>query len=141
MATVSRYSHLGRIYIPGFLNVCHSSQLASSSVYVSRSGAMSTGDRCSVTRLAEVVDVCCCRQSHSEAQDNPEGRVDTHSPLVSVTTVVSTLTTTVCEPPSILSVRLRPTFTTGGKSYHLHAWRLSCSTTGRFLREVSCRSS
>ena len=89
MATVSRYSHLGRIYIPGFLNViakpahherveppprsnksniqtvgdsssghvCHSSQLASSSVYVSRSRAMSTGDRCSVTRLAEAVDV------------------------------------------------------------------------------------
>ena len=38
-------------------HVCHSSQLASSSVYVSRSGATSTGDRCSVTRLAEAVDV------------------------------------------------------------------------------------
>ena len=38
-------------------HVCHSSQLASSSVYVSRSGATSTGDLCSVTRLAGAVNV------------------------------------------------------------------------------------
>ena len=33
-------------------HVCHSAQYASSPVYVSSSGASSTGERCSVTRLA-----------------------------------------------------------------------------------------
>ena len=50
---------------------------------------------------------------HSEAQIDPEGRSDTHSPLMAVTTVVCTLVTTVCGPPSILSVQSRPTVTTG----------------------------
>ena len=87
MATVSRYSPLGqthsglpqcdsrevisaepahqdRVVNPIFKlwgsssgHVCHSTQLTSSSVYVSSSGAKSTGDRCSVIRLAETVDV------------------------------------------------------------------------------------
>ena len=38
-------------------HVWHSPQHASSPVYVSNSGAPSTGDRCSVTRLAGEVDV------------------------------------------------------------------------------------
>ena len=41
------------------------------------------------------------QQSHSEAQDDPGGRGDTPSPLVAVTTEVSTLATAVCGPPSI----------------------------------------
>ena len=49
----------------------------------------------------------------SEAQDDPGRRGDSHSPLVAVTTVVSTLTTSVCGPPSILSVPRRPAVTTG----------------------------
>ena len=62
-------------------------------------------------------------------------RVDTHRPLVAVTTVVSSPATMECElPATILSVPQRPFVTTGlylssGKSYHLHAWRLLCSTT------------
>ena len=96
----------------------HSPQLASSPVYVSSSGATSTGDRCSITRLAAVVNVHVstispAQQSHSEAQDDPGGRGDTHSPLVAVTTMVSTLTMSVCGPPSILSVPARPTVTRG----------------------------
>ena len=86
--------------------------------FVSSSGAMSTGDRCSVSGLAGTFDVHVftvspAQQSHSEAQDDPGGRGDTHSPLVAVTTMVSTPTTTVCGPPSILSVPSRPTVTTG----------------------------
>ena len=51
--------------------------------------------------------------SHSEAQDHSGGSGDTHKPLVAVTTVVSTLTTSVCGPPTLLSVPPRPTVTTG----------------------------
>ena len=70
----------------------------SSSVYVSSSGASGTGDRCPVKGLAGEVDVHVstvspAQQSHSEAQD---GRGDTHRPLVAITTVVSTSTTSVC---------------------------------------------
>ena len=42
--------------------------------------------------------------SHSEAQDHSEGRGDTHSPLVAISTVVSTLTTSVCGPSTLLSL-------------------------------------
>ena len=54
---------------------CHSPQHASAPVYISSSRAMSTGDRCSVTRRAGVVDVHLstvspAQQSHSQAQDD-----------------------------------------------------------------------
>ena len=58
--------------------------------------------RCSVTRLARTVDAHVS-PAHSEAQDDPGGQGDTHSLLVTITTVVSTHTTFVCGP----------TFTTG----------------------------
>ena len=85
-------------------HVCHSPQHASSPVYVSSSGASSTGDRCSVTRLAGEVHlyvstVSSAQQSHSEAQDHTGGRSDTNSSLVAITTVVSTHTTSVCGTP------------------------------------------
>ena len=94
-------------------HVCHSPQHASSPVYVSSSGPSSTGDRCSVTRLAGAVDVHVstispARQSHSEAQDDPGGRGDIHSPLVAVRIVVSTLTTSVCGSLSFFSLLPRP---------------------------------
>ena len=59
---------------------CHSPQHASAPVYISSSRAMSTGDRCSVTRLAGVVDVNVstvspAQQSHSQAQDDAGGEV------------------------------------------------------------------
>ena len=98
--------------------VCHSPQHASSPVHVSSSGASGTGDRCLVTTLAGEVNVHVstvspAQQSHSEAQDHPDGRGDTHRPLVAVTTVVSTPATTECGSPMILSVPQRPVFTTG----------------------------
>ena len=40
------------------------------------------------------------QQNHSEALADPDGRSDTHSPLVAVTTVVFTPTTSVCGEPS-----------------------------------------
>ena len=75
-------------------HVCQSPQHASIPVYVSSSGASSTGDTCPVTGLAGEVDVHVstispAQQSHLEAQDHSGGRGDTHSPLVVVTTMVS----------------------------------------------------
>ena len=99
--------------------VCHSPQHASSPVHGSSSGASSTDDRCFVTGLAGEVNVHVstispAQQSHSEAQDHPDGRGDTHRPLVAVTTMVSTPATIECGSPStILSVPQRPFVTTG----------------------------
>ena len=54
------------------------------------------------------------QQSHSEAQDHPDGRGDTHRPLVAVTTMASTPATIECgSPATILSVPHRPFGTTG----------------------------
>ena len=99
--------------------VCHSPQHESSPVHGSSSGASSTDDRCFVTGLAGEVNVHVstispAQQSHSEAQDHPDGRGDTHRPLVAVTTVVSTPATIECGSPAmILSVPQRPFVTTG----------------------------
>ena len=107
-------------------------------VYVSDSGPSSTGDACTVTRLAGTVDVhvstfLLAQQSRSETTYHPEQRENSSGPLVAVTTVVPTPTLTVCGPPSHHSILPRSTVTTGVhlgcKSYHLHACRLSCSTT------------
>ena len=61
------------------------------------------------------------------------GQRYSNSTLLAVITVVPTATTSVCGPPSHHSVPSGPPVTTdtvsGGKSYLLHAWRLSCSTT------------
>ena len=94
--------------------VCHSPQHASSPVHGSSSGATSTADRCFVTGLAGEVNVHVstvspAKQSHSEAQDHPDGRGDTHRPLVAVIPV-----TIECgSPATILSVPQRPFVTTG----------------------------
>ena len=82
-------------------HVCNSPQHASSPVYVSSSRASSIGDRYSITRLAgeddvHVSTVSPAQQSQSEAQDHSGGRGDTHSPLVAISTMVSTPTTSVC---------------------------------------------
>ena len=84
------------------------------------------------------------QQSHSQALDDPGGRGDTHSPPVAVTTIVSTLATTVCGIPSILSVLLRPTVTTGicleqqvVPSAHMEALMQHYQAAG-FSREI-CR--
>ena len=99
-------------------HVYHSPQHASSPVYISSSGALSTGSRCSVTRLAgevhvHVSTVSPVQQSHLEAQDQLGMLSNTKSPLVAITTVVSTPTTPVCGPPLILSIPPRLTVTRG----------------------------
>ena len=119
-------------------HVCHSLQHASSPVYVSNSGSSSTGDRCSVTRLVGEVDVHVstvspAQQSHSETKDHPGGLGNSNSPLVAITTVVPTSYSSVCRPPHIMRYRQdllsQQGYVSDGKSYHLHAWRLSCSNT------------
>ena len=52
-------------------------------------------------------------KSLSDAQDNPGGQGDTNSPLVAITTVVSTFTMSVCGPPTLLSIPPRPAVTAG----------------------------
>ena len=71
--------------------------------------------------------------SHSEASVHPDGRGYSHSPLVAESVVVSTPTSSLCGTPSGLSLPSRSSVPTGpevclGKSYHLHAWGLSCNT-------------
>ena len=103
---------------PNSGHVCHNLQRASSPVYVSTSRASSTDDRCSVTRLAREVDVqfstiSPAHQSHSETMDHPGGQSDTNCPLVAITIMVFTSTTSVFGLPSHHSVPLGPTLTTG----------------------------
>ena len=62
------------------------------------------GGQCNVSTVSPA------QQSHSEAQDHPDGRGDTHRPLVAVTTVVSTPATFECA--TILSIPQRPFVTT-----------------------------
>ena len=63
------------------------------------------------------------QQSHSEAQDHSGRRGDTYSPLVAVTTMVSTSTTSVCGPPCFFPYRQdllsQQGFILSSKSYHL----------------------
>ena len=99
-------------------HVCHIPQHASSPVYVSNSGASSTGDRCSVTRLVGEVNVHVstvspAQQSHSESKDHPGGRGNSNRPQVAVSTLVPTSTTSVCRPPLHHSVPQGPIVTTG----------------------------
>ena len=111
-----------------------------SPVYVSDSGASSIGGKYSVSGLAGSVDVHvftlpAAQQSHSETTYHPEQRDNSNSPLwpsqpwfphllrLCVWTILASFHTAEIH---------RPTVTTrihlDGKSYHLHAWRLSCST-------------
>ena len=99
-------------------HVCNSLKQTSSQVYVSSSGALRTGHRCLITGLAGEVDVHVStvpptQQSHSEASVHSDWRGDTHRPLVTITTMVSTSITSVCGPPTLLSILPRPVVTTG----------------------------
>ena len=80
-------------------HVCHSPQHASSPVHAGEVNV-------------HISTVSPAQQSHSEAQDHPDRRGDTHRHLVAVTTVVSTPATTECGSPTILSVPQRPVVTT-----------------------------
>ena len=114
-------------------------ELPPSSVHVSNSGAKSPSGRCSVSGLAGEVNVHVspippAQQSHSEASIHSGGRGSSRSPLVADSIVVSTSTTSLCGTPPSSSLPLRSSvqqdqkYVSDGKSYYLHAWRLSCDT-------------
>ena len=124
--------------------VCHSPQQASSPVHGSSSGASSTDNRCFVTGLAGEVNVHVstlspAQQSHSEAQDHPDGRGDTHRPLVAVTTVVSTPATIECgSAATILSVPQRPSVRMEALMQHYQAAGFSREVS-KFAAAPTCR--
>ena len=113
---------------------------AISPVHVSDSGASSTGDRCSVTRLAGVIDVHVstvpvAQQSHSENMCYPGQQDNCNSPLVAISTVDPTPTPTVCGPPLLLSIPPRPTITAG---VHL-GWKLRPSARMEALMQSTTK--
>ena len=83
---------------------CDTVELPPSSVHVSSSGTKSPSGGCSVSGLAGEVDVHVsifspAQQGHAEITVHSSGRGDPRSPLVAVSTVVPTLTTSLCGTP------------------------------------------
>ena len=86
-------------------HVCNTVELPPSSVHVSSSGAKSPSGGCSVSGLAGEVNVHVspippAQQSHAETAVHSGGGGDSCSPLVAVSVVVSTSTTSLCGTPS-----------------------------------------
>ena len=99
-------------------HACHSPQHPPSSVHVFDSGATNTGGGCSVSGLAGEINVHVsavspAQQSLSETTCHPGGRSNLNSPMVDITAVVSTPTSTLCGPPSVLSIPPKSAVTTG----------------------------
>ena len=121
-------------------HVCNTVELPPSSVHVSNSGAKSPSGGCSSSRLAGEVNVHVppffpAQQSHSETLLHSGGRGSSHIPLLAEAIVVSTPTTSLCGTPPVCFLYHRDLlsqqdqkYVLDGKSYHLHAWRLSCDT-------------
>ena len=90
---------------PYLQDVCNTVELPPSSVHVSSSGAKSPSGGCSVSGLAGEVNVHVspippAQQSHAETAVHSGGGGDSCSPLVAVSVVVSTSTTSLCGTPS-----------------------------------------
>ena len=86
-------------------HICNTVKLPPSSVHVSSSGAKSPSGGCSVSGLAGEVNVHVspippAQQSHAETAVHSGGGGDSCSPLVAVSVVVSTSTTSLCGTPS-----------------------------------------
>ena len=82
-------------------HVCDTVELPPTSVHVSSSGAKSPSGGCSVSRLAGEVNVHVspippAKQGHAETTVHSGGGGDPCSPLVAVSVVVSTFTTSLC---------------------------------------------
>ena len=116
-------------------HVCNTVELPPSSVHVSKSP--SSG--CSVSGLAGEVNVHVspippAQQSHAVTLIHSGGGGNSRSPLVAVSVVVPTSTTSLCGTPLVLPFRHNllsqqdQKYISDGKSYHLHVWRLSCDT-------------
>ena len=89
----------------GNRHVCNTVELPPSLVHVSSSGAKSPSGGCSVSGLAGEVNVHVspippAQQSHAETAVHSGGGGDSCSPLVAVSVVVSTSTTSLCGTPS-----------------------------------------
>ena len=101
-------------------HVCNTVELPPSSVHVSNSGAKSPSGGCSVSGLAGEVNVHVssippAQQNHLEAQVHPDGRGDTHSPLVAESTMASIPTSSLCGTPSSFSLPLRSSAPAGSE--------------------------
>ena len=99
-----RETHLQGLGDTRSRHVCDTVELPPSSVHVSSSGAKSPSGGCSVSRLAGEVNVHVstlspAQQGRAEVTVHPCGRGDSRSPLVAVSTVVSTPTTSLCGTP------------------------------------------
>ena len=86
--------------------------------FMSNSGAKSPSGGCSVSGLAEEVNVHVspippAHQSHSETSIHSGGRGSPHSPLVADSIVVSTPTMSLCGTPPSSSVQSRSSVPTG----------------------------
>ena len=99
-----RETHLQGLGDTRSRHVCDTVELPPSSVHVSSSGAKSPSGGCSVSRLAGEVNVHVstlspAQQGRAEVTVHPCGRGDSRSPLVAVSTMVSTPTTSLCGTP------------------------------------------
>ena len=86
-------------------HVCDTVKIPASSVHVSSSGAKSPSGGCSVSKLAGEVNVHVspippAQQGYAETTVHPGGGGDPCSPLVAVSVVVFTSTTSLCGTPS-----------------------------------------
>ena len=100
----NRETHLQGLGDTRSRHVCDTVELPPSSVHVSSSGAKSPSGGCSVSRLAGEVNVHVstlspAQQGRAEVTVHSCGRGDSRSPLVAVSTVVSTPTTSLCGTP------------------------------------------
>ena len=99
-------------------HVCDTVELPPSSVHVSSPGATSPSGGCSVSRLAGEVNVHVstfspAQQGRAEITVHSIGRVDPRSPLVTVSTVVPTPTTSLCGTPVVSPIPSRSSVSAG----------------------------
>ena len=116
----NRNSNFRSLGNPSSGHVCHCFKRPPSSVHVSDSGATSTDSGCSVSGLAGEVDVHVssvppAQQGHSETTVDTGGRSDSDSPLVAKTVMVSTPTSSLCGPPTVLPLPPRSSVTPGSE--------------------------
>ena len=113
-----RESHLQGLGHARSRHVCDTVELPPSSVHVSSSGAESCSGGCSVSRLAGEVNVHVSsfspsQQGRAEAAVHSGGRGDSRSPLVAVSTMVSTPTVSLCGKPVDSPIPSRPSVPAG----------------------------
>ena len=129
--------HIFRLWETRSQHVCNSVELPPPSVHVSNSGATSPSGGCSVSGLAGEVNVHVssipsAQQSHSEAP------VILIAPWWPNQSWFPHLLRLCVEHPQAFPYRRDllsqqdQKYVSDGKSYHLHAWRLSCNTIKQY---------